>query len=78
MKRFSESNEEKLNWPTEEGWYWILINGYRTPTPSWFTPPRDEEDSPYFLPGGMGDSSSMGLYENDVQKIGPKIIEPKF
>jgi hypothetical protein len=26
------------------------------------------EDS-YFLPGGMGDSSSMGLYINDIEKI---------
>jgi hypothetical protein len=78
MKRFSESSEEGLKWPTEKGWYWVLINGYRTPTPCWFSPRRDPEDEPYFLPGGMGDGSSMGLYEDDIKIIGPEIIEPKF
>ena len=78
MKRFSEAKENGLIYPSNKGWYWILIKGYRTPTPCWFEPAVDEDDHPYFLPGGLGDSSSSGLYEDDIKSIGPEIIQPNF
>jgi hypothetical protein len=37
----------------------------------------DLEDS-CFLPGGMGDVSSNGVYLDDIAKIGPQIIIPVF
>ncbi len=66
--------------PTNDGWYWILLDGYYDSgsgttrwVPAWYS-----EDGGYFLPGGMGDSSSCGLFADDVVKVGPEIIEPKF
>jgi len=67
--------KEDIELPQKDGWYWILIDGYNSPTPCWFS---DDEDGGYFLPGGMGDSSSMGIYKNDIVKVGPEIIEPIF
>lgn len=63
--------------PEKCGWFWVLIDGYINPTPCWYSGPRNGDDE-YFLPGGMGDSSSNGLYIDDIQKIGPEIIEYKF
>jgi len=31
-----------------------------------------------FLPAGLGDSSSMGIYLDEIVKIGPEINEPLF
>lgn len=64
--------------PTNDGWFWILIDGYEDPTPCSYHYDRNEPESSYFLPGGMGDSSSMGLYMEDIAKIGPEIIVPFF
>jgi len=64
--------------PSKNGWYWVLIDGYDTPTPCWFGYQGADEDDKCFLPGGMGDSSSAGLYRDDIAKVGPEIIEPKF
>ena len=71
----------KLELPKKDGWYWVLIDGWDTPTPCWFSRNdryNDPEGDSYFLPGGMGDSSSTGLYIDDLSKIGPEIIEPKL
>ena len=59
--------------PEKDGWYWVLLEEYETPTPCWYM-----KQSECFLPAGMGDSSSMGIYLDDIQKIGPEIIVPKF
>jgi len=67
----SDSQNQKL--PTKSGWYWVLIDGYDTPTPCWYM-----DDLNCFLPGGLGDSSSMGLYEDDIEKVGPEIEVPIF
>jgi len=72
MKKAREKSKEK-SFPSKDGWYWVLIDGYDKPTPCWFM-----LQSNCFLPGGMGDSSSMGLYESDIKKVGPEIIEPNF
>lgn len=71
---------ENLNIPSKTGWYWILIDGYDEPTPCWFTSLREDEDEEdaYFLPGGMGDDSSNGVHLDEIEKIGPEIIVPKF
>ena len=70
--------KEKLELPIKDGWYWVLIKGYEIGTPCWFSKSDDEEDDSYFLAGGMGDSSSSGIYADEIEKIGPEIIEPKF
>jgi len=67
----SDSQNKKL--PTKSGWYWVLIDGYDDPTPCWYM-----DDLECFLPGGLGDSSSMGLYKDDIEKVGPEIEVPIF
>ena len=67
----------KKNIPQKDGWYWVLLDGYDEPTPCWFSYDDDLDDC-CFLPGGMGDSSSMGVYLDEIEKIGPEIIVPKF
>jgi hypothetical protein len=68
-----------LKFPTKKGWYWVLIDGYNNPTPCWFGyDVTDDEEDKCFLPGGMGDSSSCGLYADDIKRIGPEIIQPEF
>ena len=62
--------------PLENGWYWILIDGYETPTPCWFSLDINDKNDSYFLPGGMGDSSSMGLYVDDIIRVIERIVEP--
>ena len=59
--------------PSKTGWYWVLIDGYKKPIPCWYTQGTD-----YFLPAGLGDGSSMGLYEDEIEKVGPEIIQPEF
>jgi len=62
----------------DNSWYWVLIKYDTTPTPCWFSKDRYDINDSYFLPGGMGDSSSMGLYISEIDRVGPEIIEPKF
>ena len=69
---------EQLELPTKNGWYWVMIDGYDIPTPCWFSYDESNPEYSYFLPGGMGDSSSTGLYLRDLIKIGPEIEEPTF
>ena len=57
--------------PPKSGWFWVDI-GDDTKIPCWY----DGDDC--FLPAGLGDSSSTGLYHDDIDKIGPEIIEPDF
>jgi hypothetical protein len=75
MKTFTDKLNESISLPEKNGWYWVLINGYEQPTPCWYS---HDEDGGYFLPGGMGDSSSMGLFVDDIAKVGPEIIVPEF
>jgi hypothetical protein len=73
------ANQKQLNYPSVDGWYWVLVDGYKRPIPCWYmktSHPDPKGDPGCFLPGGMGDSSSTGLYSNDISKIGPEIIEP--
>ena len=67
----------QTNIPSKSGWYWILISGYSEPTPCWFSY-NDDIDDCYFLAGGIGDKSSSGIYLDEIKKIGPEIIVPKF
>lgn len=71
------AENENLQWPTKDGWFWVLIDGYTKPAPCWYMHNNDPDDR-CFLPGGMGDSSSMGLFEDDITKIGPEIEAPKM
>jgi len=73
IKLFENMN---IEFPKKDGWYWVLIDGYDEPTPCWFILNSSEEGC--FLPGGMGDSSSAGLFREDISAIGPEIIVPKF
>lgn len=70
-------NKSNLQFPAKEGWYWVLIDGYTNPTPCWFMYDENPNEC-CFLPGGMGDSSSFGLYADDIVKVGPEITVPKF
>jgi hypothetical protein len=74
------SNSQKL--PEKTGWYWVLIEGYSEPTPCYYMGPDSfsqyEEGDEYFLPGGIGDSSSNGVYLSEINKIGPEIEVPIF
>lgn len=59
--------------PNKSGWFWVLLLDDDDPIPCWYM-----HDLECFLPGGMGDSSSMGIFEDEIEKIGPKIIVPIF
>ena len=69
---------KKIELPEKNGWYWIRMKGYNIGTPCWFSKDIDDEDDSYFLAGGMGDSSSAGIFIDDIETIGPEIIEPEF
>jgi hypothetical protein len=73
---------DKQQPPTKSGWYWVLLEGYKTPIPCWYMGPDSfssyEVGQECFLPGGIGDSSSNGFYMDEVEKVGPEIIVPKF
>ena len=83
LKSFEEFNEnlnisdvnesQNLKLPNKSGWFWVLIDGYDEPTPCWYM-----DDEQCFLPAGLGDSSSMGIYEDEIVKVGPEIIVPDF
>jgi hypothetical protein len=76
----SGSQNQKL--PQKSGWYWIMIKGYKKPTPCWYMGPDSfysyEEGDENFLPGGIGDSSSNGIYMDYIERIGPEIEQPNF
>jgi len=61
------------NLPIKDGWYWILLDGYEQPIPCWYM-----SDSKCFLPAGLGDASSVGIYAEDIIKVGPEINVPIF
>jgi hypothetical protein len=76
------NTEDNKQLPEKSGWYWVLIKGYKKPKPCWYMGPDSfysyEEGDECFLPGGVGDSSSMGIYIDGVEKIGPEIEVPEF
>ena len=63
----------EIKLPEKDGWYWVLIRDYDNPTPCWYM-----NSSECFIPGGIGDSSSTGLYKDDIERIGPEIDVPNF
>ena len=67
---------EEISKLKDRSWYWLLLDGYDWYMPCLFMKGRDPEDS-CFLPGGLGDSSSMGIYADEIEKIGPEIIAPE-
>lgn len=73
------STTNKLIPPNDEGWYWVLENGTDSPIPCWFMKLSiSDADDWCFLPGGLGDSSSTGIFIDDIEKIGPAISQPEF
>lgn len=64
--------------PKEDGWYWVLIDGYSSNnlTPCWYYYDTSNVEESYFLAGGLGDSSSAGLFHNDISKVVSKIKMP--
>ena len=66
-------NKVSKQLPTKSGWYWVLLDGYDNPTPCWY-----DSQGEYFLPAGLGDESRDGLYVDDIERVGPEIIEPTF
>ena len=67
---------EEISKLKDRSWYWLLLDGYDWYMPCLFMKGQDPEDS-CFLPGGLGDSSSMGIYADEIEKIGPEIIAPQ-
>jgi hypothetical protein len=67
----------KIKLPEVSGWYWVRISGYNTGTPCLFSKGVEGGEG-YFLPAGLGDESRDGLYADDIEAIGPEIIEPEF
>ena len=68
----------KNKFPTKSGWYWVKIEEDYI-VPCYFTYEKDSDSDPYFLPGGLGDGSSNGLYEDEFEDFYKKeIIQPKF
>lgn len=59
----------------DRGWYWLLLDGYDFLIPCQYF---ISDDKCYFLAAGLGDSSSSGIYMEDIKTIGPEIIEPKL
>jgi hypothetical protein len=59
--------------PKKDGWFWVLLMDYDHPIPCWYN-----VEGGYFLPGGLGDSSSAGIFEDEVDKVGPEIHQPTF
>lgn len=63
------------NLTQKSGWYWVLIEGYNQYLPGWYEYNTNVKES-YFLPGGIGDESSMGIYFDEIEEIGPEITQP--
>lgn len=64
--------------PLKNGWFWVLFKGYDRPKPCWFVRNNNDIEESCFLQGGLGDTSSMGVYIDEIEKIGPEINEPEF
>lgn len=64
--------EKWFSLPEEDGWYWIALDDEAI-IPCWFM-----SEIECFLPAGLGDSSSSGLYLDSIEKVGPKIEAPIF
>lgn len=70
--------------PKETGWYWILLQGYDFPVAALLCKYTEYSshtgyiEKGFFLVGGLGDESRDGIYLKDIERIGPKIEEPKF
>lgn len=80
IEKISESIDGKkaVKLPNKDGWYWVVLTGQYYGgdpilLPCWFT-----VSNSCFLPGGLGDSSSNGIYEDDIDRVGPEIVPPKF
>lgn len=58
-------------------WYWVLVDGYDWYMPCLFMEDKENPDWCCFLPAGLGDKSSMGIYFDDIEKVGPEIIAPE-
>jgi|APCry1669192269_1035402.scaffolds.fasta_scaffold00806_14 hypothetical protein len=68
----------KNKFPTKSGWFWVKIQKNYI-VPCYFDYNINYIDSLYFLPGGLGDGSSNGLYEDDFEEFyEEEIIQPKF
>jgi hypothetical protein len=69
----------KNKFPTKSGWYWVKIQKDYI-VPCYFTYiENDRYNDSCFLAGGLGDSSSNGLYEDDFEEFyKEEIIQPKF
>jgi hypothetical protein len=73
MAKINKVSEE-LQMPSKEGWYWVQLDGYYD-GPKWF--PCWYQGEGCFLPGGIGDSSSNGIFlEDGILQVGPEILEP--
>lgn len=68
---------DKSDFPQKSGWYWVLLDGYECPTPCWFVKAQQSDDD-CFIPAGLGDTSRDGIYAEDIDRVGPEIIEPEF
>lgn len=66
--------------PKKDGWYWIKSKySYdKRPIACYYQYNNLEPEASYFLPGKVGDSSSNGIYMDDIVKIGPEIQEPNL
>lgn len=81
INKFNESNSpigEQMNELTHRSYYWVLLKGYNQPIPCFFQKDRYNAADSCFLPGGIGDSSSMGIYADEITKIGPEIEMPNL
>ena len=54
----------------DKTWYWIKPDGWNRYIPCFFN-----KSSGCFILGGIGDESSNGVYESDIETIGPEIQE---
>lgn len=58
-------------------WYWVLVEGYDWYMPCLFMEDKDDKEDSCFLPAGLGDTSSMGIYLDEIEKIGSEITPPE-
>lgn len=70
--------KKKLELPEKNGWYWVRLKLTKKVKPCLFFKDEEDEEDSFFLAGGMGDASRNGLYSDDIESIGPEIIEPEF
>lgn len=82
IKQFNENSNymsiiEQMKNLKHRHYYWVLFEGYSEPNPCFFIKSEDPDES-CFLPGGLGDTSSMGVYAQDIEKIGSEIPIPSI